>query len=66
MSEDNPWRLEFWYISGVLTGWRIIRGHSLNLEVHSAYAYDWQKAGDYSAKQEEALRVFGGLNNGRG
>lgn len=54
----GAWRLEFWYISGVHTGWRIIRGYGLNLEVHSGYAFNWTKPGDYEIKHGEAKRAY--------
>lgn len=64
-AQFNPWRLEFWYVSGVHTGWRIVKGHGFNMETHSVYAFDWQKSGDYEAKEGEANRVFGVLIDGR-
>lgn len=50
----KDWRIDPWYVSGVHTGWRIVRGTGWNAEYDSGYAYDWHKSGDYEAKRAEA------------
>lgn len=56
------WRIEDWYVSGVHTGWRIVRGSGWNLEVDSAYVVDIYIDGDRVAKWKAVSDRFVEIN----
>lgn len=56
------WRIEYWYTNGVHLGWRIVRGHGVDLEIHKTFKFDHMIDGDYLAKQAETADALRELN----
>lgn len=58
MENKGPWSFDSLFISGVHTGWRIVRGAGESLEVDSIYPYDRYEEGDKDKKFAEAIDRF--------
>ncbi|MGB3833757.1 MAG: hypothetical protein WA975_18050 [Mesorhizobium sp.] len=60
----GEWRIEWWEISGVHTGWRIVRGHGQQKEFGQGFAFDRYKPGDFERQEAAAKRWCEQLNSG--
>lgn len=62
MAEQKAWRVEYWTISGVHTGYRVVRGAGLGLAIAEAFTGDRYTPGSFREAQAKADELCETLN----
>lgn len=58
----EKWEVREWYISGILTGYRVMRGAGWNAEIKEAFPFNMYIRGSHDRAQADAEKFCRSLN----